>query len=103
MHCLLVVQLTNRSHNRFNLFAGFGSEPVLRTSQFNSLWLSGPDFVATFETRRFIYFLFRETATEAMNCGKAVYSRIARVCKNDEGYSYLKVSYKAGVNILPLG
>ena len=39
-----------------------------------------------------MYFLFRETATEAMNCGKAVYSRIARVCKNDEGYNYLKVS-----------
>ena len=70
---------------------GFGSEPVLRTSQFNSLWLSGPDFVASFETRRFVYFLFRETAIEAMNCGKAVYSRIARICKNDDGYDYLKV------------
>ena len=70
---------------------GFGSEPVLRSSQFNSLWLSGPDFVASFETRRFVYFLFRETAIEAMNCGKAVYSRIARICKNDDGYDYLKV------------
>jgi hypothetical protein len=56
------------------------------------LWLSRTDFVGSFETRRFMYFLFRETATEAMNCGKAVYSRIARVCKNDEGYNYLKVS-----------
>ena len=77
----------------FDIFfqIGFGSEPVLRTSQFNSLWLSGPDFIASFETRRFVYFLFRETAIEAMNCGKAVYSRIARICKNDDGYDYLKV------------
>ena len=62
------------------------------------MWLSGPDFVFSFETRKFMYFLFRETATEAMNCGKAVYSRIARVCKNDQGYDYLKVR----VNILEL-
>ena len=64
----------------------------MRTTQYNSLWLSQPDFVASFETSRYIYFLFRETATEAINCGKAVYSRIARVCKNDEGYDFLKVS-----------
>ena len=83
----------------FTFFTGFGNEAVLRTSQFNSLWLSEPDFVASFETRRFMYFLFRETATEAINCGKAVYSRIARVCKNDEGYDYLKVTYK-DINIL---
>ena len=63
----------------------------MRTTQYNSLWLSQPDFVASFETSRYIYFLFRETATEAINCGKAVYSRIARVCKNDEGYDFLKV------------
>ena len=63
----------------------------MRTTQYNSLRLSQPDFVASFETSRYIYFLFRETATEAINCGKAVYSRIARVCKNDEGYDFLKV------------
>ena len=58
---------------------------MLRTIQYNSLWLSKPDFVASFETDRFVYFLFRETAVEHTNCGKAVYSRMARVCKNDEG------------------
>ena len=79
-----------KSH--FHLFTGFGNEPILRTTQYNSLWLSQPDFVASFETSRYIYFLFRETATEAINCGKAVYSRIARVCKNDEGYDFLKVN-----------
>jgi len=32
-----------------------------------------------------VYFFFRETAVEYINCGKAVYSRIARVCKKDVG------------------
>ena len=32
------------------------------------------------------YFLFfREIAVEYMNCGKAVFSRVARVCKRDTG------------------
>ena len=60
---------------------------TLRTVQYDSKWLAQPDFVAQFETADFIYFIFRETAAEVMNCGKAVYSRIARVCKNDEGGS----------------
>ena len=41
--------------------------------------------MTSFETERFVYFLFRESAVEVTNCGKAVYSRIARVCKNDNG------------------
>ena len=32
-----------------------------------------------------VYFFFRETAVEYINCGKTVYSRVARVCKNDAG------------------
>ena len=60
---------------------------TLRTVQYDSKWLAQPDFVAQFETRDFVYFIFRETAAEVMNCGKAVYSRIARVCKSDQGGS----------------
>ena len=60
---------------------------TLRTVQQNSKWLNTPDFVTQFETKDFVYFIFRETATEVMNCGKAIYSRIARVCKNDQGGS----------------
>ena len=60
---------------------------TLRTVQYDSKWLAQPDFVAQFETDKFVYFVFRETAAEVMNCGKAVYSRIARVCKNDKGGS----------------
>ena len=59
-------------------------QAALRTVQYNSLWLAQPSFVASFETETHVYFLFREAAVEFMNCGKAVYSRIARVCKNDQ-------------------
>ena len=59
----------------------------LRTVQYDSKWLATADFVAQFETEDFMYFLLRETATEVINCGKAIYSRIARVCKSDKGGS----------------
>ncbi|KAJ8941245.1 hypothetical protein NQ314_010443 [Rhamnusium bicolor] len=62
-----------------------GSTPTLRTKQYNSFWLNEPQFVGSFETEKFIYFLFREAAVEYINCGKNIYSRIARVCKNDHG------------------
>ncbi|TRY69068.1 hypothetical protein TCAL_11284 [Tigriopus californicus] len=65
--------------------SGAQFEKVVRTVQYNALWLMKPDFVGSFETSRFIYFLFRETAVEYGNCGKAIYSRIARVCKSDDG------------------
>ena len=32
-----------------------------------------------------VYFFFREAAVEYINCGKSIYSRVARVCKNDQG------------------
>ncbi|KOC59161.1 Semaphorin-5B [Habropoda laboriosa] len=59
--------------------------PNLRTHQYDSRWLNDPQFVASFETEDHVYFLFRESAVEYINCGKKVYSRIARVCKNDRG------------------
>ena len=37
---------------------------TLRTVQYDSKWLAQPDFVAQFETNDFVYFIFRETATE---------------------------------------
>ncbi|XP_055603585.1 semaphorin-5A [Uranotaenia lowii] len=62
---------------------------MLRTPQYNSKWLNDPHFVGSFENGDFIYFLFRESAVEYINCGKIVYSRIARVCKNDPGGSHI--------------
>lgn len=62
---------------------------MLRTIQYNSKWLNDPQFVGSFEADEFVYFVFRETAVEYINCGKAVYSRIARVCKSDAGGEHI--------------
>ncbi|KAJ8681905.1 hypothetical protein QAD02_017697 [Eretmocerus hayati] len=59
--------------------------PHLRTRQYDSKWLNDPQFVGSFETEEYVYFLFRESAVEYINCGKRIYSRIARVCKYDPG------------------
>lgn len=42
----------------------------LRTNQFDSKWLNEPQFVGSFETDKFVFFLFREAAVEYINCGK---------------------------------
>ena len=72
----------------------------LRTPQYDSTQLNSPDFVASFSFDEFVYFFFREEAVEHTNCGKTVFSRVARVCKNDKGgpkgkiwTSYLKARY----------
>ena len=46
---------------------------------------SDPHFVISLEDVDHTYFFFRETAIEYTNVGKSVYSRVARVYKNDEG------------------
>ncbi|XP_064643491.1 semaphorin-5A-like isoform X2 [Lineus longissimus] len=61
----------------------------LRTVQFNIMWLNEPNFVSSYEIGNYIYYFFRETAVEYLNCGKSVYSRVARVCKNDPGGDFL--------------
>jgi len=60
----------------------------LRTEQYDFRHLNAPDFVSTLEDRDYVYIFFRETALEVMNCGKSIYSRVARVCKTDEGGSH---------------
>lgn len=64
---------------------GTSTQPGIRTKQYDSMWLNEPQFVGSFETDKHFYFLFREAAVEYINCGKIIYSRIARVCKNDPG------------------
>ncbi|XP_078661399.1 semaphorin-5A-like isoform X2 [Branchiostoma floridae x Branchiostoma belcheri] len=66
-----------------------GQHPTLRTVQYNSKWLNEPNFVSSYEIGDFIYFFFRETAAENENCGKTVFSRVARICKNDIGGHFL--------------
>lgn len=67
------------------LRADLSGSKILRTKQYNSEWLNSPQFVGSFENGDFIYFVFREIAVEVGSDAKAVYSRIARVCKNDNG------------------
>jgi len=57
----------------------------IRTEQYNLNHLNAPNFVSAMEDEDFVYMTFREEAVEYMNCGKAVYSRIGRVCKKDQG------------------
>ncbi|XP_069983918.1 semaphorin-1A isoform X6 [Penaeus vannamei] len=57
----------------------------LKTDHNDYKQLNAPDFVHSFDYGDFVFFFFRETAVEYMNCGKRVYSRVARVCKGDRG------------------
>jgi len=88
-------------HNSTSLFTGgslysgtvsdfSGSDALIikdqiRTEQYNLKHLNSPDFVGSAEDGDFVYFFFREQAVEFINCGKRVYSRVARVCKKDTG------------------
>ena len=67
-----------------------GADPLiygsgLRTEQFNPKHLNQPNFVNSLQSEDHVYFFFRETAVEYINCGKKIYSRVARVCTKDKG------------------
>ncbi|XP_043852455.1 semaphorin-5B isoform X2 [Dromiciops gliroides] len=70
------------------IYRSLGSGPPLRTAQYNSKWLNEPNFVAAYDIGLFAYFFLRENAVEH-DCGRTVYSRVARVCKNDVGGRFL--------------
>uniref|UniRef100_A0A8C5SQ37 Semaphorin-2A n=1 Tax=Laticauda laticaudata TaxID=8630 RepID=A0A8C5SQ37_LATLA len=70
------------------IYRSLGILPPLRTAQYNSKWLNEPNFVSSYDIGNFIYFFFRENAVEH-DCGKVVFSRAARVCKNDIGGRFL--------------
>ncbi|XP_077297385.1 semaphorin-2A-like [Arctopsyche grandis] len=60
-----------------------------RTIKYDSKWLDKTNFVGSFDNGDYVFVFFRETAVEYMNCGKAVYSRVARVCKKDLGGKHI--------------
>ncbi|XP_059610315.1 semaphorin-1A [Phlebotomus argentipes] len=67
-----------------------GSDPLIyrehqRTEQYDLKQLNQPAFVSATAYDAYVFFVFRETAMEHMNCGKAVFSRIGRVCRGDRG------------------
>ncbi len=49
---------------------------------------SEPHFISAYDVGLFTFFFLRENAVEH-DCGKTVYSRVARVCKNDIGGRFL--------------
>nr|XP_032827637.1 semaphorin-3D-like [Petromyzon marinus]XP_032827638.1 semaphorin-3D-like [Petromyzon marinus] len=65
---------------------------AIRTEQHEKLWLNEPKFVGAFAIPETsspdddkVYFFFREVAVETGGKDKAIYTRVARVCKNDVG------------------
>ncbi|XP_044756007.1 semaphorin-2A isoform X1 [Coccinella septempunctata] len=68
-----------------NLTTGRKEFSFKRTIKYDSKWLDKPNFVGSFDIGDYVLFFFRETAVEYINCGKSVYSRVARVCKKDTG------------------
>ncbi|KAM9723479.1 sema domain, transmembrane domain (TM), and cytoplasmic domain, (semaphorin) 6C isoform 2-T4 [Menidia menidia] len=63
------------------------SSAVLRTVKYDSKWLREPHFLHAIEYGNYVYFFFSEIAVEYTTLGKVVFSRVARVCKNDNGGS----------------
>ncbi|XP_058844279.1 semaphorin-3A-like [Acipenser ruthenus] len=74
-------------------FRSLGARHVIRTEQYDSKWLQDPKFVKVAPVSESdnqeddkVYVFFTERAQEAESGGgKVVYSRVARVCKNDIG------------------
>lgn len=67
-----------------------GGDPLIyrkpqRTELSDLKQLNAPNFVNSVPYGDYIFFFYRETAVEFINCGKVIYSRVARVCKDDKG------------------
>uniref|UniRef100_UPI00398ED662 semaphorin-6D isoform X2 n=1 Tax=Pristiophorus japonicus TaxID=55135 RepID=UPI00398ED662 len=69
------------------IYRSMGDGSALRTIKYDSKWIKEPHFLHAVEYGNFVYFFFREIAVEHNSLGKAVYSRVARICKNDMGGS----------------
>nr|XP_033775988.1 semaphorin-6D isoform X1 [Geotrypetes seraphini]XP_033775989.1 semaphorin-6D isoform X1 [Geotrypetes seraphini]XP_033775990.1 semaphorin-6D isoform X1 [Geotrypetes seraphini] len=69
------------------IYRSMGDGFALRTIKYDSKWLKEPHFLHAIEYGNYVYFFFREIAVEHNNLGKAVHSRVARICKNDMGGS----------------
>nr|XP_046241027.1 semaphorin-3D isoform X2 [Scatophagus argus] len=68
------------------------SQHYIRTEAYDHNWLNEPEFVGSFSIPDThspdddkVYFFFKERAVEAGQWDKRLYSRVARVCKNDVG------------------
>lgn len=73
------------------IFRTMGKQTAMRTDQYNSRWLNDPAFVhaqlipdSAERNDDKLYFFFREKSTDAPQ-SPVVYSRIGRICLNDDG------------------
>ncbi|XP_005289406.2 semaphorin-3F isoform X1 [Chrysemys picta bellii] len=73
------------------IFRTMGKQTAMRTDQYNSRWLNDPAFVhaqlipdSAERNDDKLYFFFREKSADAPQ-SPAVYSRIGRICLNDDG------------------
>ncbi len=62
---------------------------LMKSPRWDSSWLKLPDFVASFEMGDWIVLFFRERGVESGNADETVYSRVAKVCKNDNGGEWI--------------
>ncbi|XP_051525634.1 semaphorin-6B-like isoform X2 [Myxocyprinus asiaticus] len=69
------------------IYRSLGDNPALRTVKHDSKWFREPYFVSAVEWGPHVYFFFREMAMEFNYLEKVVVSRVARVCKDDQGGS----------------
>ncbi|XP_055340182.1 semaphorin-1A-like isoform X2 [Paramacrobiotus metropolitanus] len=67
----------------------FRSPKTLKTKDGTSFF-NEPNFIGSLANGEYAYFFFRESAIEYTNCGKSIYGRVARVCKNDKGSARTK-------------
>ncbi|KAG9280266.1 semaphorin-3aa [Astyanax mexicanus] len=76
----------------FAIFRTLGAQHPIRTEQHDSRWLNDPRFVGIYlipesdnpEDDK-IFLFFKENAMDGEHTGKATISRIAQLCKNDQG------------------
>ncbi|XP_025031716.1 semaphorin-3F isoform X2 [Python bivittatus] len=73
------------------IFRTMGKQTAMRTDQYNSRWLNDPAFVhaklipdSAEKNDDKLYFFFREKSTDSPQ-SPVVYSRIGRICLNDDG------------------
>ncbi|XP_069592123.1 semaphorin-3F isoform X3 [Ranitomeya imitator] len=73
------------------IFRAMGKQAAMRTDQYNSRWLNDPAFVhvqlipdSLERNDDKLYFFFREKSTDSPH-SPTIYSRIGRVCLNDDG------------------
>ncbi|XP_009322563.1 PREDICTED: semaphorin-3F [Pygoscelis adeliae] len=73
------------------IFRTMGKQTAMRTDQYNSRWLNDPAFVraqlipdSSERNDDKLYFFFREKSADAP-LSPGVYSRIGRICLNDDG------------------